>query len=148
MSADHLEHAEEAPHAAHSPEEEIAHAKQHAKENIYFFATFFAMMVGAVIIHECTSFSNFWAFTLFAFFRCALIAVFFVWLVGHFKLISRTLCFTVFFLIGMIFLSIFDSDLPTKWANPIALSEKAKTVNTIRPDPMVLHAPAVEKEKQ
>ena len=148
MSADHLEHAEEAPHAAHSPEEEIAHAKQHAKENIYFFAIFFTMMVMAVIIHECTSFSNFWAFTIFAIFRCALIGAFFVWLLGSFPLLVRTFCFTVVFLIGMIFLSIFDSDLPTKWANPIALSEKAKTVNTIRPDPAFPHTPAVEKEKQ
>ncbi len=147
MSADHLEHAEEAPHAAHSPEEEIAHAKQHAKENVYFFATFFAMMVCAVLYYEFINLHNFWAFIFFAIFRCALMAVFFVWLIGNFSLLVRTLCFTVFFLIGMIFLSIFDSDLPTKWANPIALSEKAKTTNTIRPDPATQVVPH-EKAKE
>ena len=131
MSADHTQHAEEAeaPHHAFDSPEEVAHAKEHAIQNIYFFAGFFTLILFAVANYEFNGVTNFWVILLLAALRSLLIAAFFVWLVGHFSLVIRTLVFTVVFFIGMIFLSMWDSTLP-HFGNPIALPGQYSTPPT------------------
>ena len=117
MSADHLEHADQATHA-HDPAEEIAHAKQHAVENIWFFAGFFTLILFAVANYELSSANNYWIIFPLGMARVVLIAFFFNWLLSSFSLVIRTLAFTVFFFGGMVVLSIWDSPL-SKYGDPI-----------------------------
>jgi len=104
-------------HAFDSPEE-VAHAQLHAKQNIFFFIGFFSLILVNVAIYEFTPQNNYWFIFLCAASRALLIAFFFNWLFGNFSFVVRTIIFTVFFLGGMVFLSMFDSTLP-KIGNPI-----------------------------
>jgi hypothetical protein len=123
MSAElqeHASHAAEAPHAFDSPEE-VAHAKKHALENIGFFAGFLTLILIAVANYEYYDVKNTWVILFLAGTRVALIAGFFAWLFGHFSYVIKTFVFAIFFLLGMIFLSMWDSTLPT-FGNPISRS--------------------------
>src|ERR1700683_3188669 len=122
MSAELQEHthAAETPHAFDSPEE-VAHAKKHALQNIGFFALFFTLILCAVLNYELSGVKNFWMILFLAASRAALITIFFAWLFGHFSYVIKTFVFAIFFLLGMIFLSMWDSTLPT-FGNPIARS--------------------------
>lgn len=121
MSADHSEHAAEAPHGhAFDSPEEVAHAKLHAKQNIYFFIGFFTLILFAVANYELMGLKYMWTIYVLAAMRALLIAIFMNWLFGHFSLIFRTIAFTVFFFAGMVFLSMWDSELPI-YGNPIKL---------------------------
>jgi len=112
MSADHTDHAEHAPaHAFDSPEE-VAHAKLHAKQNIFWFIGFFCLILCAVANYEFYGTQNVWGFTVLTIARCLLIAFFLHWLFASFSFVFRTLAFTILFLGGMIFLSWWDSTLP------------------------------------
>jgi hypothetical protein len=120
MSADHSDHAEHAPaHAFDSPEE-VAHAKEHAKENIYWFLGFFSIVLVAVINYEFYGTSNIGIILALAAARSFLIACFMFYLFHTFSLIFRTFLFSLVFLIGMIFLSWWDSTLP-HIGDPIAI---------------------------
>jgi hypothetical protein len=123
MSAElheHAAHPAETSHAFDSPEE-VAHAKQHAIENIRFFAGFATLILIAVANYEFYGVKSTWIILLLAATRAGLIAFFFAWLFGHFSYVIRTFVFTIFFLLGMIFLSMWDSELPT-FGNPISRS--------------------------
>ncbi len=121
MSADHTEHAAEAPHGhAFDSPEEVAHAKQHAVDNIKFFAGFFTLILFAVANYELNGLKYMWTIYVLAAMRALLIAIFMNWLFGQFSLIFRTIAFTVFFFGGMVFLSMWDSELPI-YGNPIKL---------------------------
>ncbi|HUB66199.1 MAG TPA: hypothetical protein VL981_01785 [Candidatus Methylacidiphilales bacterium] len=120
MSADlqeHAAHSAETSHAFDSPEE-VAHAKEHAFQNIWFFAGFLSLILIAVFNYEFYGVENTWIILLLAASRVALITAFFAWLFRHFSYVLRTFIFAVFFLLGMIFLSMWDSTLPT-FGNPI-----------------------------
>ncbi len=116
MSATHTDHAEdEVPHApahAFDSPEEVAHAKQHATENLYWFGAFFIIVLFAVANYEFTGVKNTWMILFLAAIRSLAIAFFLNYLFRSFSLVFRTLSFTVFFLAGMIFLSLWDSEVP------------------------------------
>ena len=114
MSADHTDHAaDEAPHAhAFDSPEEVAHAKQHAVDNIKFFACFFTLILIAVGCYEFSSAQSVWLILGLAAARAFLITAFFAWLIGHFSFVIRTFVFTILFFSGMVFLSWWDSELP------------------------------------
>ena len=105
--------------APHDSVEELKHAQRHAVENIYFFAGFFALILIAVASYEFTP-NHLWQILLLAALRAGLIAGFFAWLLSSFSFMVRTIVFTIFFLAGMIFLSMWDSTLPT-FGNPIVI---------------------------
>jgi hypothetical protein len=112
MSADHNDHSESTPaHAFDSPEE-VAHAKEHAKENIFWFIGFFSLILLAVANYEFYGTENVGLFTVLTIARCLLIAFFLNWLFRSFSLVFRTLSFTILFFCGMVFLSWWDSTLP------------------------------------
>ena len=118
MSAELQDHAAPTSHAFDSPEE-VAHARKHARQNFGIFIVFFSLILLAVFNYEFYGVKNIWVILLLAATRVAWIAFFFAWLFGHFSYVIRTFVFTIVFLMGMIFLSMFDSDLPILWANPI-----------------------------
>ncbi|MCE0523066.1 MAG: hypothetical protein LV480_09165 [Methylacidiphilales bacterium] len=107
-------------HHAHSPEEEIAHAKHHAIQNIGWFIGFFCLILLAVANYEFSSANNYWIILSLGAARCLLIAFFMNWLFREFSLIFRTFLFTILFFGGMVFLSWWDSELP-HLGNPITL---------------------------
>ena len=114
MSAPQTEHADEAAavhHAFDSPEE-VAHAKAHAVENIVWFAGFFSLVLLAVAFYEFFGATNYVAILILAALRSLLIAAFMFYLFRSFSFIFRTFLFSLVFLIGMIFLSWWDSTLP------------------------------------
>ena len=112
MSADHNDHAEPvAAHAFDSPEE-VAHAKEHALENIFWFIGFFSLILVTVAGYELFPANNYYWILGMAAARSLLIAFFLHWLFRSFSLVFRTLTFTIVFLCGMIFLSWWDSTLP------------------------------------
>jgi hypothetical protein len=133
MSADHSEHAAQASHA-HDPAEEIAHAKRHAIENIYFFAGFFFLILCAVANYELSSVNNYWIILFWGLTRVTLIAFFFNWLIRSFSLVIRTIAFTVFFLGGMIVLSIWDSPLRPA-GDPVKGSVPTEEMSLPKPAP-------------
>ncbi len=112
MSADHTDHADDAPaHAFDSPEE-VAHAKEHAVQNIYWFIGFFSLILVTVANYYLSSANNYYVILTLAAIRSLTIAFFLNWLFHSFSLVFRTLAFTIFFFAGMIFLSWWDSTLP------------------------------------
>lgn len=115
--ADIQEHAE---HHAHSPEEEIAHAKEHARENIFWFIGFFSLILCAVATYEFIGTTNTWLILFWAAARSLLIAFFLNWLFRDFSTIFRTFLFTVVFFAGMVLLSMWGSTLP-KIGDPIVV---------------------------
>ena len=111
MSADHSEHAAGAvPHAFDSPEE-VAHAKHHAVQNIFWFIGFFSLVLCAVVNYEFSASNNYYVILALAAARCLLIAFFMNWLFHTFSLVFRTFLFCVIFFAGMVFLSWWDSEL-------------------------------------
>jgi hypothetical protein len=126
MSAQAHEHAAPTAHDAEAPHghafdspEEVAHAKEHRTGNNKIFFVFFVLLLCAVLSYEFFGTDNPYIFFFWAFTRVALIAYFFFWLFHQFSLIVRTFVFTVFFFMGMIWLSMFDSPLP-RFGNPIS----------------------------
>ncbi len=105
------DHSEEAPHA-HDQAAEVAHAWHHFRENVKFFACFLAVILLTVFAFNI----NFgpWNLTVtlvLSALRAGLIAYFLASLFKNFSFVFRTLAFTAFFLAGMIFLSLWDSQL-------------------------------------
>lgn len=122
---DHAEDAEHLPvHAFDSPEE-VAHAKHHAIENIFWFIGFFSLVLLAVAYYEFHGTENYAIVLALAAARSLLIASFMFWLFRSFSFIFRTFIFSLIFLIGMIFLSWWDSTLP-HLGNPITVTYPAK----------------------
>jgi hypothetical protein len=107
---DKAEHAHEQSHAFDSPEE-VAHAKHHAVQNIFWFIGFFSIVLCAVANYEFYGTNNIYAILALAAARCLLIAFFMNWLFSGFSLVFRTFLFTIIFLGGMIFLSLWDSEI-------------------------------------
>jgi hypothetical protein len=130
MSAPSHEHAEDqVPHAhAFDSPEEVAHAKEHAVENIYWFIGFFCIILVTVANYEFSDTNNYVRILLLAAFRSLVIASFLFYLFRKFSLVFRTLTFTIVFLIGMIFLSWWDSTLP-HIGDPIAIPGQPSTTN-------------------
>jgi hypothetical protein len=106
-AAVHAAHDEPHDHAT-----EVRHAWEHFWENARFFACFLTIIVVTVIAFNVDfgSWNRFMTYTLAAI-RSAFIAYFLSHLFKDFSLVFRTLFFTLIFLIGMIFLSLWDSDL-------------------------------------
>jgi hypothetical protein len=112
MSADPAHPSEETPHA-HDQAAEVDHAWHHFRENVRFFACFFGVVLLTVItwsINFGPTWNVFFVF-LTAAMRCGLIAYFMATLFKSFTFVTRTFIFSVIFLAGMIFLSIWDSEL-------------------------------------
>jgi len=119
MSADPIEHADETPHA-HDHAAEIAHLKEHAFHNIFWFIGFFSLVLLNVAVYEFLP-ANTVVILLLAASRALLIAFFLNWLFHGFSLVFRTFLFTIVFFAGMVFLSWWDSTLP-HIGNPIYLA--------------------------
>jgi len=114
MSADPVDHSEEAPHA-HDNATEVAHAWEHFHQNWKFFICFFGVVLLTVItwsINFGPKWNVFFVF-LTAAMRCGLIAYFMATLFKPFSFVIRTFIFSAIFLAGMIFLSMWDSELRT-----------------------------------
>jgi hypothetical protein len=120
---------ERAAYVSHDPAVEIAHAKEHFWENLRFFGGLFFPVILLTVIGFCVNFGttpivfhplgftinlgtgNLIATLVLAAARCALIAYFLSHLFKDFSFVFRTLAFTIFFLGGMIFLSLWDSEV-------------------------------------
>jgi lysylphosphatidylglycerol synthetase-like protein (DUF2156 family) len=119
MSTEHAQPMEPAPTkqadtdpGAHSHEEEVHHAWLHFRENALFFAGFLCLILAAVVQFELSAEKDFrWIFFLGAL-RVGLIGFFMFSLVKQFSLIVATFLFTVLFLGGMIYLSMWGSQVP------------------------------------
>jgi hypothetical protein len=112
MSADPAHHSEETPHA-HDQAAEVAHAWHHFHENVRFFACFFGVVLFTVIAWSI-NFGPIWnkvAVFVFAAARSLLIAYFMATMFKQFSFVIRTFIFSAIFLAGMIFLSLWDSEL-------------------------------------
>jgi hypothetical protein len=128
---------ERAAHVDHDPAHEVAHAWEHFRDNARWFLLCFLpvilLTVAGFIINFGTApmsidlaghtfhfTGNLIAALVLAAARCALIAWFLSHLFRDFSFVFRTLAFTVFFLGGMIFLSLWDSEVkPGKVGDPI-----------------------------
>jgi len=131
MSADHTDHVpDEAVHHAFDSPEEVAHAKLHAKENILWFIGFFSLVLLAVATYEFCGTTNLTLIFVLAAARSLLIASFMFYLFRTFSFIFRTFLFSLVFLIGMVFLSWWDSTLP-HIGDPI---QDLKNPNAIAPN--------------
>ncbi len=109
------------PHV-HSHEEEVKHAWAHFRENYRFFACFLALILLAVANFEFSSTNNYWVILGLAMARFALIGYFMFSLVRPFSLVIATFVFTVFFFGGMVWLSLWDSEIkPGVIGDPIRL---------------------------
>jgi hypothetical protein len=125
-------------HQPHDQASDIAHAREHFRENNLFFLGMFLPVILLTFIAFAVDFGNtpiklsvlgfhlnlgtgnLIAALFFAAARSACIAFFLAHLFKNFSFVFRTLTFTVVFLIGMIFLSLWDSDvLPGTVGNPI-----------------------------
>jgi hypothetical protein len=117
MSTEHATHPDPvtppvatAP-AAHTHAEEVHHAWHHFRENAYFFAGFLALVLCAVVQFELSGQTNYWWIFGLGSLRFALIGFFLFSLVRPFSLVVGTILFTILFFGGMVFLSIWDSQL-------------------------------------
>jgi hypothetical protein len=128
MSAPTQEHEHEAAAAPvpHDPAHESAHAWKEFRRDAKFFSCFFGVILLTFLAFNI-NFPAPWnmvAIFFFAAARSLLIALFFVSLIGHFSLVIRTMIFTALFFAGMVFLSLWDSMLPT-FGDPILLPDKS-----------------------
>jgi lipopolysaccharide export LptBFGC system permease protein LptF len=107
---DEIHHEHEAPH---DHETEVAHAWDHFWENARFFACFFSVVLLTVIAWSINfgPVGNKIAVFFFAAARSALIAYFMATLFKSFSFVTRTFFFSAIFLAGMIFLSLWDSQV-------------------------------------
>jgi hypothetical protein len=114
MSADPIDHSEETPHVPDQATE-VAHAWEHFHENWKFFACFFTIVLLTVISWSINfgPTGNLVAAIFFAVARSGLIAYFMASLFKPFTFVTRTFIFSAIFLAGMIFLSMWDSELRT-----------------------------------
>jgi len=129
---------ERASHVSHDPAVELAHAREHFWENLRFFAGLFFPVILLTVIAFTVNFgttphvfhvfgftinlgsNNLIAALILAALRSGCIAYFLAHLFKDFSFVFRTLAFTVFFLGGMIFLSLWDSEvLPGMVGDPI-----------------------------
>jgi hypothetical protein len=127
-----------AEHQTHDPAVELAHAREHFWENARFFGGLFFPVILLTVISFTVNFgttphvfhpfgftvnlgsNNLIAALILAALRAGLIAYFLSSLFKNFSFVFRTLTFTVFFLGGMIFLSLWDSEvLPGMVGDPI-----------------------------
>jgi len=112
MSADPAHHSEEVPHA-HDQASEVAHAWHHFHENVRFFACFLTVILLTVAAFN-VNFGPTWnkvAVFFFAAARSGLIAYFMLTMFKSFSFVTRTFVFSAIFLAGMIFLSLWDSEV-------------------------------------
>lgn len=141
----HAAHDEPHDHAS-----EVKHAWEHFWENARFFACFLTIIVVTVIafnvnfgsaplvlnvfgFHINLGSANWVATVILAAIRSGFIAYFLSRLFKDFSFVFRTLFFTLIFLIGMIFLSLWDSDLVNSQGqgigNPIWDSANPKSMH-------------------
>ena len=108
----HDAHAHDVHDAPHDQATEVKHAWEHFWENARFFAGFLTIILLTVIAFNVDfgSWNRFMTYFLAAL-RSAFIAYFLSRLFKEFSFVFRTLFFTLIFLIGMIFLSLWDSTL-------------------------------------
>jgi hypothetical protein len=126
-----------AAHVTHDPAVEVAHAWEHFRENARWFLLCFLPVILLSVLGFVVDFGstpmpinlpwatyhitgNMIAALITAALRCALIVWFLEHLFKEFSFVFRTLAFTLLFLGGMIFLSLWDSEVkPNKVGNPI-----------------------------
>ena len=97
----------------HDPAEEVAHAWHHFRDNAKFFACFLAIILLTVFAFN-VNFGS-WNLTVELFLaaaRSALIAYFMATMFKSFSFVTRTFIFGAIFLAGMIYLSLWDSEVP------------------------------------
>jgi hypothetical protein len=97
----------------HDPASEVAHAHEHFRENNRFFLGVFLPVILLTFVAFNVDFGS-WnkpVTYLLAAARSGCIAWFLAHLFKEFSFVFRTLFFTVFFLGGMIFLSLWDSEV-------------------------------------
>ena len=104
----------------HDPAHEIAHAIEHRRENTRWFLLCFLPVILITFVAFNLDFGalNPWVTWTLAAARSLCIAFFLQHLFKEFSFVFRTLIFTIFFLGGMVFLSLWDSEVP-KIGNPI-----------------------------
>lgn len=129
---DEAAHAHSAPHDQAT---EVKHAWQHFFTDCKFFAVFFAIILLTVATWSINfgPVGNKFFIGLTAVMRCGLIAYYMLSLFKTFSLVRNTFIFSAIFLIGMIFLSWWDSQLKGI-GNPIRN-------DTRPPDTAQLHVP-------
>lgn len=112
MSAEPALHSEEAPHV-HDQADEVAHAWEHFWQNVRFFACFLGVILLTVVTFNVNfgPTGNVFFVFLTAAMRCGLIAYFMGTLFKQFSFITWTFLFGAIFLAGMIFLSLWDSEV-------------------------------------
>lgn len=128
---------ERAAHVSHDPAVEVAHAWEHFWDNLRWFTLCFFPVIILSVFGFVVNFGNApipimlpWhtyhitgnliATLILAAARCSLIAWFLSHLFKEFSFVFRTLAFCLFFLGGMIFLSLWDSEvMPGKVGDPI-----------------------------
>jgi hypothetical protein len=137
-----------AAHVSHDHATEVAHAKEHFWENLRWFAGCFFPVIILTVTGYVTNFGttpivyhplgytvnfgtgNTIATLILAAARCALIAWFLSHLFKDFSFVFRTLSFTIFFLGGMIFLSLWDSEvMPGVVGDPIYDYQHPESMN-------------------
>jgi len=97
----------------HDHASEVAHAREHLRENNFWFLCVFLPVILMTFIAFNVDFGPYnkpitW---LLAAARSACIAAFLAHLFKEFSFVFRTLFFTLIFLAGMIFLSLWDSEV-------------------------------------
>jgi hypothetical protein len=122
-------------HAPHDHAAEVKHAWQHFFTDCKFFAVFFAIIVLTVATWSINfgPVGNKIFIGVTAIMRCGLIAYYMLSLFKTFSLVRNTFVFSAIFLMGMIFLSWWDSQLKGI-GNPIRN-------NNLKPDVAQLHVP-------
>jgi len=105
--------AEHEHELVHDHATEVTHAWEHFWENARFFGGMFLPVILLTVIAFNTNFGawNGVVTWLLAALRSACIAYFLSTLFKNFSFVFRTLFFTIVFLIGMIFLSLWDSEV-------------------------------------
>jgi len=101
------------PGQPHDQAAEVAHAWDHFNENVRFFACFLTIILLTVAAWNI-NFGPTWnlvAVFFFAAARSGLIAYFMATMFKSFSFVTKTFIFGAIFLAGMIFLSLWDSEL-------------------------------------
>jgi hypothetical protein len=112
MSADPSDHSHDvAADSGHDLAVEAQHAREHARENNFFFLGFFCLVGLAVISYEFQG-TNAWSIGILAVLRCGYIGFFMFMLFKRFNYIVTAFLFTLLFFAGMVFLSWWDSTVP------------------------------------
>jgi cytochrome c oxidase subunit IV len=120
MSADSSDHSHDATAGTgHGLEVEAQHARDHARENNWFFLGFFILVGLAVVSYEFQG-TNPWMIGILAVIRCGYIGFFMFMLFRRFNYVFAAFAFTLLFFIGMVFLSWWDSTEPGI-GDPIAI---------------------------